>query len=162
MARQLGGEKARKHSSFPPLPIFLAASQRPSIQASTHYMNTKLQSSRTVGVVAILVAAMLLAGFAHVPILREIASFLIIEDSLEPAAAIVSLGGEGNPPWREIEAARLYHAGWAPRIVIVRGSRQQGLGIDRPPRELSRKALIREGVPASAILLIQDDAQNTL
>ena len=57
----------------------------------------------------VLLAAMLLVGFAHVPILREMASFLIIEDSLEPAAAIVALGGV--PPFREIEAARLYRAG---------------------------------------------------
>jgi hypothetical protein len=38
---------------------------------------------------AVLLAATVLAGFAHVPILREVASFLITEDSLEPAAAIV-------------------------------------------------------------------------
>ena len=32
----------------------------------------------------------------------------------------------------------------------------------RQPWDLSREALIREGVPASAILLLKDDAQNTL
>jgi len=72
-------------------------------------MLTKLRNSRRLQFVAVLLAGMLLVGFAHVPILREMASFLIIEDSLEPAAAIVALGGV--PPFREIEAARLYRAG---------------------------------------------------
>ena len=72
-----------------------------------------------------MLASILLVGFAHVPILREVASFLIIEDSLEPAAAIVPLGG--HIPFREIEAARLYRAGWAPRVVLVRGARREDL-----------------------------------
>ena len=63
-------------------------------------------------------AATLLGGFGHVPILREIASFLIIEDSLQPAAAIVALGGQ--TPFRGIEAAKLYRAGFAQQLVIVR------------------------------------------
>ena len=72
---------------------------------------------------AVLLAAIVLAGFAHVPILREVASFLITEDSLEPAAAIVVFGG--HLPFREMEAARLYRAGWAPEVVIVRGARRE-------------------------------------
>ena len=72
-------------------------------------MLTKFRNSRRLQCVAVLLAGMLLVGVAHVPILREVAAFLIIEDSLEPAAAIVALGGV--PPFREIEAARLYRAG---------------------------------------------------
>ena len=117
---------------------------------------------------AAIIAVTFLAGLGHVSILREIASFLIVEDSLEPAAAIVSLGGDGTPPFREIEAARLYRAGWAPLVVIVRGAHHQDsqpfkdLGNEtKQPYELSRESLIREGVPASAILLIKDNAHNT-
>jgi len=91
-------------------------------------------------------AATLLAGFGHVPILREIASFLIVEDSLQPAAAIVALGGQA--PFRQIEAAKLYHAGWAPIVFIVREGASdeshalQELGITTLPEwELSRKFL---------------------
>ena len=51
------------------------------------------------------------------PILRGIASFLIVEDSLERAAAIVALAGQ--TPFREMEAAKLYRAGLAPQVVIV-------------------------------------------
>jgi len=130
-------------------------------------MLTKLRNSRRLQCVAVLLAGMLLVGIAHVPILREIASFLIIEDSLEPAAAIVALGGV--PPFREMEAARLYHAGWAPRVVIVRGARReelkalQNMGIEVGETwELSREVLIRQGVPASAILVPKDEAEGTL
>ena len=83
-------------------------------------MLNKLRNSRRLQCVAMLLAGMLLVGFAHVPILREIASFLIIEDSLEPAAAIVALGGD--PPFREMEAAKLYRAGWAPKVVVILGA----------------------------------------
>ena len=117
---------------------------------------------------AAIIAVPFLAGFGHVSILREIASFLIVEDSLEPAAAIVSLGGDGTPPFREIEAARLYRAGWAPQVVIVRGARRQDLqslqdrgNVTKQPYELSRQTLIQEGVRASDIILIKDDAHNT-
>ena len=130
-------------------------------------MLTKFRNSRRLQCVAVLLAGMLLVGFAHVPILREIASFLIIEDSLQPAAAIVALGGD--PPFREMEAAKLYHAGWASRVVIVRGARReeskalQDLGIEVGETwELSREVLIRQGVPASAILVPKDEAAGTL
>jgi uncharacterized SAM-binding protein YcdF (DUF218 family) len=118
---------------------------------------------------AAIIAVPFLAGFGRVSILREIASFLIVEDSLEPAAAIVSLGGDGTPPFREIEAARLYRAGWAPQVVIVRGAHRQDLQslqargneTTKQPYELSRETLIREGVRASDIILIKDNAHNT-
>src|SRR3989337_1629550 len=130
-------------------------------------MLTKFRNSRGLQCVAVLLAGMLLVGFAHVPILREVAAFLMIEDSLEPAAAIVALGGD--PPFREMEAARLYRAGWASRVVIVRAVRReelkalQDMGIEVGETwELSREVLIRQGVPASAILVPKDEAVGTL
>ena len=88
-------------------------------------MKTEFFRSRKLWCGGVLLVGVALVAFAHVTILREVASFLIIEDSLEPAAAIVALGGE--PPFREMEAARLYRAGWAPRVVIVRGARREDL-----------------------------------
>src|SRR5207253_7672818 len=130
------------------------------------YVN-QLRNRRSLHCAAVLMAATLLAGFGHVPILREIASFLIVEDSLQPGAAIVALGGQ--TPFREIEAAELYRAGLAPNVVIVRvapndeSTALQQLGIKKVPEwELSRQVLIQQGVPTSAILLLKDDAQNTL
>jgi uncharacterized SAM-binding protein YcdF (DUF218 family) len=108
---------------------------------------------------AVLVASFLLAGFASAPVLRGIADFLIVEDSLEHATAIVPLGGQ--TPFREMEAAKLYRAGWAPQVVIVRTAPNaesealRGLGIkERQDWELRREVLIRQGVPASAIVFL--------
>jgi uncharacterized SAM-binding protein YcdF (DUF218 family) len=106
-------------------------------------------------------------GFAHVPILREIASLLIVQDELQPAAAIVALGGQA--PFREIEAARLYHAGWAPLVFIVQegpsdeSEALRELGVRKVPGwELSREVLIHRGVPQAAIVVPEEKAKDTL
>jgi uncharacterized SAM-binding protein YcdF (DUF218 family) len=116
---------------------------------------------------AVSLAVFILAGFAYVPILREIASFLIVDDSLQAAAAIVALGGQ--TPFREIEAAKLYRAGLAPRVVIVReaptaeSQALQQLGIKkRQTWELSRAVLIQQGVPDSAIVIPEGEGLGTL
>jgi uncharacterized SAM-binding protein YcdF (DUF218 family) len=104
---------------------------------------------------------------AHAPLLRSVAAILIVEDALEPAAAIVALGGQ--VPFRPIEAAELYRAGWAPRIVIVRGAQVEEnralrrLGIVLPESwEIEREVLLRRGVPASAIVVPEGEAEGTL
>ena len=116
---------------------------------------------------AVLLAAMVLAGFAHAWLFRSVASFLIVEDPLEHAAAIVVLGGQ--LPFREMEAAKFYREGWAPLLVIVRGARReeakalQDLRIEyKEGWELSREVLIRQGVPPSAILVPEEEAEGTL
>ena len=105
--------------------------------------------------------------FGYAPLLRGIAGFLVVEDSLEPASVIVVLGGQ--VPFREMEAARLYRAGWAPRVVMVRPSRReqqqalQKLGVAvQEGWELSHEVLIRLGVPPSAILVSKEEADGTL
>ena len=115
---------------------------------------------------AVLLTAVLLAGFAG-PILREFASFLITEDSLEPAEAIVVLGG--HLPFREMEAARLYRANWAPVVVIVREAPNeesqalQELGVEvKEGWQIRREILMREGVPSSAIRVVEGEAGGTL
>ena len=92
-------------------------------------------------------------------------SFLVVEDRLRPAAAIVALGGD--PPFREMEAVRLYRAGWVPRVVIVRHEHNPNSNLvhgnrvnARHPWELSREVLMREGDPASAIWVVKDDAES--
>ena len=130
-------------------------------------MATELKKSRMLRCGAVLLVGIVLVGFAYAPILREIASFLTIEDSLKPAAAIVALGGK--IPFREMEAARLYHAGWAPLLVVVRGLRREeqkalrelGMAVSEG-WEVSREVLIRQGVPPSAILVPKEEAGGTL
>ncbi|MFQ5812670.1 MAG: YdcF family protein [Anaerolineae bacterium] len=114
----------------------------------------------------------LLAGvtavvLTYAPLLRGLATFLVVEDPLRSAAAIVVLGG--HLPFREMEAARLYRAGWASQVVLVRGAQREehralrALGIS-PARgwELRRKVLLRLGVPSSAILVPEERAEATL
>jgi uncharacterized SAM-binding protein YcdF (DUF218 family) len=126
-----------------------------------------LRRSRVLRCGVIVLAGVLSVGFFHAPILREIASFLIVEDSLQPAAAIVALGGQ--TPFREIEAAKLYHAGWAPQVFVVREAASdeaqalQQLGIKKPQSwELSRAVLVQQGVPPSALVIPKDEGIGTL
>ena len=130
-------------------------------------MLTKLQTNRSFQCVSVLVAGLLLAGLASAPILRGIALFLIVEDSLEHAAAIVALAG--GTPFREMEAANVYRAGLAPQVIIVRDAPSaetealRDLGIrTRGGWELSREVLIQQGVPASAIVVLISKAGGTL
>jgi uncharacterized SAM-binding protein YcdF (DUF218 family) len=126
-----------------------------------------LKRKRTVKYGAVLLTAFLFAGFAFLPVLREIASLLIVEDPLRPAAAIVALGGQ--TPFREIEAAKLYHAGWAPQVFVVREAASdesqalQQLGIKKPQSwELSRAVLVQQGVPLSALVIPKGEGIGTL
>jgi uncharacterized SAM-binding protein YcdF (DUF218 family) len=130
-------------------------------------MLTQLQTNRLLQCVAVLVAGLLLAGFVSGPILRGIALFLIVEDALEHAAAIVPLGGQ--TPFREMEAAKLYQIGLAPQVIIVGTAPSaetealRELGFKTPGTwEVSREVLIRQGVPASAIVVLTSDVGGTL
>ena len=125
-----------------------------------------LKGSRKFKFCAVLLAGMLL-GLSYAVLLRQIGSYLIVQDALRPATAIVALAGQ--TPFRELEAARFYHAGLAPRVVIVRDGRNaesealQQLGIKKPQSwELSRAVLIRQGVPESAIAIPVDEGKGTV
>jgi hypothetical protein len=69
-------------------------------------MITASRKRRALTCASFILAGVVLAGFGRMPILREIASFLIVEDPLQPADAIIALGGQ--TPFHEIEAAKLY------------------------------------------------------
>jgi len=116
---------------------------------------------------AALLGLLVLFGLIHVPLLRVIGSFLVVEDPLRPAAAIVILGGE--PPFREMEAARLFADGWAPKIIVIPGAiwEQQKmlskLGVRVPEVwETSREVLLKRGVPPSAIIIPKGRAEGTV
>lgn len=115
----------------------------------------------------VLLAVLLLTAFAYVLLLQQIGAFLIVEDSLRPATAIVALAGQ--TPFRELEAARLYRAGLAPQVIIVReapdaeAAALQQLGIKKNQTwELSRAVLIQQGVPYSAIIIPLEEGIGTL
>lgn len=70
------------------------------------------------------------------PFWREV---LIVQTAIDPADAIVVLGGESQG--RPVDGARLYKQGLAPRVFVV------GTG----DNERNRRALVREGVPEDLI-----------
>ncbi|MCS7312474.1 MAG: YdcF family protein [Acidobacteria bacterium] len=91
---------------------------------------------------------------------------MVVEDRLEPAVAITVLNG--HLPFRAMEAAELYRAGWAPQVALIRSHlgwedrTLQELGIHRPQEwDWSREVLIRMGVPPSAIRFIDGHPRTT-
>ncbi len=108
-------------------------------------------------------AAVLIAGaagvFARAPLLTSLGNVLLRQDPLVKADAIVVLAG--GTPQRELEAADLYAAGYAPKIILTleRNSpagdvlRQRGIAFETPT-ELKRRILRSLKVPDTAIILL--------
>ena len=121
----------------------------------------RLRTARQRGLGHVLnhVAAGMLIATGGIVVANALGTYLIVRDPLEPAGAIVVLAG--GFPIREWEAAELYRAGWAPRIVLVREwlddpSRRRPT--DRPSLEDRRSLLGHLGVPGSAIVVASEPA----
>ncbi len=114
-------------------------------------------------------ALVLLAGVGVLVspfILRAVGRFLVIADSLEPSDAIVVMAGE--VPFRQLEAARLFHQGLAPWIILTREHERPGrrklreLGLEPTERrELARMVLERLNVPRGAIRFVNASGVNS-
>jgi uncharacterized SAM-binding protein YcdF (DUF218 family) len=97
---------------------------------------------------------------------RGVGAWLVVEDPLAPAQAVVALGGE--VPFRAMEAASIYRQGWATEVWLTRPPQDTGeaalrqLGIQVSGKEVySRAVLERLGVPVTAIRVLRPQAQNT-
>ena len=105
----------------------------------------------------ILAPVVVLAIFA----LSRLGSFLVVEDPLAKADAIFVLGGTRYE--RPLEAVELFHAGWAPRITLMRQISDNGeldlikRGVPYR-REIDEQieVLVRLGVPQSAITVLNE------
>jgi hypothetical protein len=97
---------------------------------------------------------------------RHAGRWLELNEPLQHAQAIVVLGG--GLPFRPIEAAKLFQAGWAPQIWVTDGGTDAGddalarIGIIAN-RECDRSQLImqRMGVPAAAMHVVPGIVDNT-
>ncbi len=94
----------------------------------------------------------------------KVGSWLVVEDPLEPAHAIVVLSGD--MPWRATEAARLYKKGYAAHVWIsqpISPARElQKLNIFYVGEEFyNEKVLLALGVPSDAIRVLEKPAANT-
>jgi uncharacterized SAM-binding protein YcdF (DUF218 family) len=112
------------------------------------------------------VAALLLAAGVTIAV-RDAGRFLVVADPLPPHAdAVVMLAGSLSD--RALEAARLYHLGIAPRVVLTRAQLPRGAatlrgrGVRLPEEhELAAAGLGALGVPSAAIEFMPRRAHST-
>jgi uncharacterized SAM-binding protein YcdF (DUF218 family) len=95
-----------------------------------------------------------------------VGAWLVVEDRLAPARAVVALGGE--VPFRAMEAASIYRQGWTSEVWLTRPPQDAGdialgqLGIQLPNEAVYNRAVLeRLGVPVAAIRVLSRPAQNT-
>jgi uncharacterized SAM-binding protein YcdF (DUF218 family) len=103
----------------------------------------------------LLVAAVFLLGVGR---------WLVVEDPLEKAQAILVLSG--GMPMRAREAAKLYREGYAPKVWLTHstepGATLASMGIVYTGEEVyDKQVLMHEGVPSDAISLLQPAIVNT-
>ncbi len=108
-------------------------------------------------VVLILVAGVILG-------IRRVGYWLVVEDRLEPAQAIVVLSG--SLPLRALEAAEIYRQGYSAEVWVTRSVspveelRQMGIGYVGE-EFYNEKVLMYRGVPTDAIRVLEKPAANT-
>jgi len=107
---------------------------------------------------------LVLVAIAGMWTFRSAGRWLIVEDGLEPAKAIVVLSG--RMPQRALEAAELYRQGFAAEVWVMRpsgpGEALERMGIPFVGEEFySQKVLLARGVPSDAIRVLEKETQNT-
>src|SRR5258707_6063793 len=113
---------------------------------------------------AILVAlAVGLIVFASI-IYLGVGRWLVVEDPLDKAQAIVVLSG--RVPMRAQEAARLYNAGYAPQVWLTRANEPaaslQEMHVAYIGEDFfNSRVLMHEGVPSNAIRVLEPSIENT-
>jgi uncharacterized SAM-binding protein YcdF (DUF218 family) len=115
--------------------------------------------SRTLALIALAVVLVLAAV-----VFLGVGRWLVVEDPLEKAQAIVVLSG--RIPIRAIEAGRLYRAGYAPQIWLTHpeepAASLDALGIPYSGEDFfNARVLIHEGVPSGAIHVLEPPINNT-
>jgi len=112
------------------------------------------------------VALVCLLGFALLAAfcVWQVGSWLVVQDSLQKAQAIVVLSG--RMPVRALGAADLYRGGWAPQVWLTKsaepGRTLAGLNISYEGEEFyNTQVLVHQGVPADAIHVLANPIVNT-
>jgi uncharacterized SAM-binding protein YcdF (DUF218 family) len=102
----------------------------------------------TLAVLALAAAAWSFRG----EVLKNLANAWIVQDPLSKADAIVVLGG--GMQTRPFEAARLYHEGYAPRVLVASPELKttDKIGITAGDSEVTKQILSKQGVPDSAVV----------
>ena len=109
-------------------------------------------------------------GLAGLVLFSAVASFLlvgrwlVVEDPLEKAQAIVVLSG--SMPLRAMEGGRLYREGYAPKVWLTRstepGATLEAMQIPYVGEDsYELRVLMHQGVPADAIRVLEPPILNT-
>ncbi len=98
-------------------------------------------------------------------VLLNVGRWLVVEDPLEKANAIVVLSGRIS--MRALEAARLYQAGWAPQIWLTHPNEPTAslatLDIDDPGEDdLNAQVLLHGGVSLADVHTLTPPIANTI
>ena len=120
--------------------------------------------SRRRGRVLALIAAVGCGLILGILIFLGVGRWLVVEDPLAKARAIAVLSGA--MPIRAIEAAKLYREGYAPEIWLTHPAEPAAtlseMGIPYAGEDdYNARVLVHEGVPASAIRVIEPPIVNT-
>lgn len=97
-------------------------------------------------------------------LLFGVGRWLVVEDPLEKAQAIVVLSG--RMPLRALSAAKIYGAGWAPEVWLTQSAEpgQSLLSLSIPFEGedfYNTRVLLHEGVPPQAIHVLPNPIVNT-
>jgi uncharacterized SAM-binding protein YcdF (DUF218 family) len=114
-------------------------------------------------VAALLVLSLLLAVafLFRAPLLRGAARAWIVNDPLTHADVIVVLGG--GPETRPQAAAKLWHQGLAPTILLMNPQATEAaqLGLTLTEANLDRAMLLNKDVPTNSILIAPETVNST-
>jgi uncharacterized SAM-binding protein YcdF (DUF218 family) len=109
----------------------------------------------------------LLLYVGHPFLLRAVGRYLMTEDRLQKAEAIVVLAGDGGVA-RVLEAVRLYQDGYAPRIILTHQRLPKGyealgrLGVTVPEeRDIQWMVLKAMRIPPAVVLQVKERADST-
>ena len=139
---------------------------RPTDPCSGHLEPAGRRRSRRRGWVPVFLLGLAVLGGLGLWGLSRLGRWLVLADPLEPAQAVVVLGG--HMPVRAMEAASIYRERWAREVWLTRGPTEpeelmlRKLDIPVVREEFyNREVLGRLGVPADAIRLLDDPVRNT-
>ena len=102
-----------------------------------------------------------MADFFHAALLRGMAKAWIVNDPLSQSDVIVVLGG--GPDTRPFEAARLFHLGLAPKILLTNPklTPSEQLGLVPSGVDLARRILLKKEVPENVISVTTEIVNST-
>jgi len=122
-------------------------------------MSRRLRNYLACTIIVIALAA--LAWFFRAPLLTGIAKAWIVHDPLSQADAIVVLGG--GVQTRPFEAARLYHDGYAPKVLVASPELKptEEMGLTARDADVTKQILLKQGVPDSATVEFGNQVSST-